>query len=132
MVYTRLFVLVHAFYTWAYEEYGVTPKCLGIDDLYIEITKLCKQRQSGEMKQNIDGIKAIHDMGKVSCYAPSPWGLSAIEVVGFKDMIAKYVNESIKELESKPHVKWGVCKSRDWWNLFVQNYNLDDDKACKL
>ena len=133
MVYTRLYVLVVAFYNWAVEEFGKSPQDKTLEGLYLEITKLCRRYHNGDLKSAIDCIKTINNMGKVPYYAPWPWGLAEGECNKFlAETVRKYATDAVTDLEKNKHNLWSIDKSRDWWNLFISNYNLDDDKACKL
>jgi hypothetical protein len=131
MVYTRLFVLVAAFYEWANTEHGITPGCMGMDDLYKNIVEMLKRHKEDPGYTYARCVKHINDMSKVACYAPTPW-LSKEMDMSFKDGIDEYINSALNDLGSRQRHMWDITTSENWYKLFLSNYLLDDDVACKF
>lgn len=130
MVYTRLYVLVLAFYNWAKDEYGIVPCNAFLDDLYRIIAKMMYEVNVGTLDR-VDAIKRINDMGKVACYAPMPW-IGSDSDAAFHNMVRPFVNQALNDLGTRSHHAWQLTTSKEWFELFKENHLLDDDKACGL
>jgi hypothetical protein len=125
MVYSPLYVIVVAFFNWAADK-NVVPGNMDIDKLYRAVVeKLIEQYNN--MNGEVDYIKWVHEFGKQACYTNTPWGFSDIANEGIRTEFFTYSKQASEQLKKKRISRFCLTESREWWRLFVRNFDIHVD-----